>query len=131
MTKNIDWKAEYDKLSTLVIGLCSKVSEINHAKDLILQMLSRNDQLSLLEQGKHKFYRTTMELSITPRYDCDSYHGSDGETRLSRVFDAGTLIDSPTVYLDDDGDGFLDFPADALEAVIISHDEVDWDKHVG
>lgn len=132
MNEQVNWKKRHEELAVLASELANKLHELDILQHRIHNFTAESDRLSLRERGVRRYLRLTRDVKITPRYD-ETPHAS----RLQpRKFFAGTLVeatktyDVATVYLDDDGDGFLDFPNDALEEVELPWEEIDWSKVV-
>ncbi len=122
--EKVNWKEKYNQLKASVEVLIAQ----QEASQIVIRRMQNyfehNDALDLRERNKKRFLRLKEAVTIKVRYD-DFYRENLGETRS---FKQGTLVEArkgrsgfATVYLDDDGDGYLDFPADKLEEV-----ELDW-----
>lgn len=122
----VDWKARYDELAVYTLSLSGKLHELEVLRQRIQSHVSDSDRLSQRERNVARYCRLKEDMTLVVEYH-ESRNYED-----SREFKAGTLIDAEirgrtaSVYLDDDGDGFLHFPADKLEVVEIPRDEVDW-----
>lgn len=131
----IDWKAEYEKLAKRVDSLYEAVWEMNEASYTVLGVIQSikyeanfSRDRDLLNQGKVRLCRLTRDIQLVKRYDSNYIPEPV-------LFSAGTLINAKeiegkivTIYLDD---GYWDFPADALEMVVVNDAEVNWDKVTG
>lgn len=123
-----DYKQRYYQLAKLTEKLCTTpISSCDIALRQMAYHIKETERLALLDEGKVKYLRLKQDVEINERYD----HGGIGPTRK---FTAGTLIQADwhpqgaSVYLDNDGDGYLDFPANVLEEVIIPIEETNGDN---
>lgn len=124
-------EAHNRRIAELSAQLSIKLNEAKILNDRLVQLMAEGERRTLDEQGKQKFFRTTIDLELVVRYDRETFYNQFHELdQPRRTFPKGTLISNKTVYLDDDGDGYLDFPEDALEEVILVKDEVNWDFYV-
>ncbi len=127
----VDWQRRHDDLADYVRSLQEKVRETENVLYRIRCYLEESERLALSEQGSHKFLELKEDVVLTVEYD----YGR-GQPGPERKYPAGTLIDAritgnyAAVYLDEDGDGYLYFPADKLQVVVVKDEYVDWDKVV-
>jgi hypothetical protein len=93
--------------------------------------VDESDRLSLSERNLVRYCRLKEDVTIDVRWENKNWPDPD-----TRHYKAGTLVEGRmpakvfrgavvTVYLDDDGDGFLDFPAEKMEVVELSWDELE------
>lgn len=110
----VDWGARKERLDSIVQKLDRVRGELDCEMRRLTSHLAEDDRLRLAEQGLRRFLKLKEDCTVVPRYDNEFRRGTP------RNFRAGTLIDAEitgsvaTVYLDDDGDGYMDFPASLL-----------------
>lgn len=125
-----DWKVDYKELDDKT----QKAKELNHQLSVTLHAIethiNTSDRLALRQEYKNRLLKLKEDVTLQVEYN-DQYRDN---RQLS--FEAGTLIDAKIlgpfahVYLNDESDGHVYFPADKLEEVILHDDEVDWDNVV-
>jgi len=125
----VNWKERYDELANLTQELLSKYNEMQFLVCRIRSHLGDSDQLSLRERNKMRYMKLTEAVTLTVRYERNPYQGRE------LTFPAGTMIScgkDGQVYLDEYGDGFLDFPSDKLVEVEVDMDDpnINWDNVV-
>jgi hypothetical protein len=131
MTTN--WKQRYDELAKYTRTLSEKVHQLDFDLALIRNHIAYSDNLDLQERNKSRFLRLKEDVTLHEYYEGNNYYPNyEGP---ERTFTKGTLIDATilgkrdgtgqaVVYLDNDGDGFLYFPANILEEIEIDSDDV-------
>lgn len=125
-----NWKERYDQLVKLVSEMEEKIRDADFLRHRIDWHVRESDRLDLMDRNKSRYMRLKEDVTLKPEYDCD--HGCS-DHREAQTFPAGTLIDcglNGRVYIDDDGDGYWNFPPRLLESVEVdSFDEsIDWNK---
>jgi hypothetical protein len=127
---SVNWKERHDKLAELTNEFLAKQQELDYIGYKVRSHIEESDRLSLSERNVARYCRLKEDVDITVRYDGDSL------ANRKQTYTAGTLIEGRmpnkvfpgsvvTVYLDDDGDGFLDFPAEKLEVVELNWTELE------
>ena len=124
MSQQVDWKAEY-------FALVSKVQDLVNSNmvacDLInahIQQLRENDKAA---RNVCTFCRLLQNYTIIPEYD-------SGYEATSQTYKKGMLIQAQingnyaTIYLDDNGDGFLHFPKKVVEEIEVNIDDINWNN---
>lgn len=130
---SINWKERHDKLAELTHEFLVKQQELEMIGYKVRLFVDESDRLSLSERNVARFCRLKEDVTITVRWE--GYYGRCAQPE-KRDYKAGTLVDGRmpakvfrgavvTVYLDEDGDGFLDFPAEKMEVVEINYDDLE------
>ena len=116
--KMIDWHQKYTELVKQFDKLDkATISEAAYILKYITNKIEWTRKEKLADEGKAEYLELTEDISIAPTYN-------DGRIGLIQTFKKGTLLDATingdvaTIYLDDDGDGFLNFPTNVLKKVI-------------
>jgi hypothetical protein len=126
---NIDWKAKYFRLAGQVQTLLDSLRNNNLAISRIEHFLEEGKRDDLYERNKVKLVRLTKDVEVAKEYDRDDYFPGT-PPRKPELFKKGTLIEATltssgaSVYLDEDGDGYLRFPNHACEEVELDMNEV-------
>lgn len=118
----VDWKKRYEELAKLTQTVFNaKLTEASWRYPQILDHIEETDRLHLAEGNKRRILRLTKDVTVDVEYQSGP---------VKRDYKAGTYVDSTirgniaSVYLDDDGDGNIYFPADALEELIVDQEEI-------
>jgi hypothetical protein len=130
LTMNTNWKQRYDELAKYTQEIIESARKQELTFQRALNHIQYSDKLDLQDRNKARYLCLTQDITLN-----EVYEGYEG---LQRTFPKGTLIDAvvqgnqATVYLDNDGDGFLYFPANFLEVVEVDRfsEEIDWSKVV-
>jgi hypothetical protein len=128
-----NWKERYDALAKLTQEIIDNARKQELIFSRINSHVGESYRLDLRDRNVHRYLRLTQTVELT-----EEYQYGQGATR---TFEAGTLVDAEihgkgypnavaTVYLDNDGDGYLHFPAKYLEEVELNDGDIDWDKVV-
>jgi hypothetical protein len=128
---SVNWKERHDKLAELTHEFLVKQQELEMIGYKVRLFVDESDRLSLDERNLVRYCRLKEDVEITVRWESNNWPDPD-----KRQYKAGTLVEGRmpakvfrgavvTVYLDDDGDGFLDFPAEKMEVVELSWDELE------
>ncbi len=127
---SVNWKERHDKLVALTHEFLVKQQELEMIGYKVRLFADESDRLSLDERNLVRYCRLKEDVEITVRWEGDSL------SQEKRQYKAGTLVEGRmpakvfrgavvTVYLDDDGDGFLDFPAEKMEVVELNYDDLE------
>ncbi len=128
--EKVDWESRYQVLATLTKKMVDAVRSTETTRVEIWHHLRESSRLSPRKRGKCHLLRLKEDVQVPKTYNLGFAND------LPLHFPKGTLIQAEisggqaTIYLDEDGNGFLHFPTAVLEEVELAEDEVDWDHVV-
>jgi regulator of replication initiation timing len=125
----VNWQERHDQLAKLTAKLVEHIRETEGLQQRIHYFLNESDRLALREKGQRRYLRLKKTLIVPTVY---------ANREENKEYPEGTLIDAEIrgncahVYIDDEGDGNIYFPAEELEEVLVSDDDdtVDWNNMV-
>ena len=112
----VDWKKAYEELAKLCKRLNdAPARDFSNYLGTVMHHIQWYDKQALRDDGKIKVYRVKEDITVNTIYE--------GKIEKPVLYKAGQLVESLIIYLDEDGDGTIYFPADKMEEVIVSLDD--------